>query len=140
MRDNALGKVYADGEVILRQGEASERMYVIQEGKVEIVIEKDGKETILAVSKPGDFFGEMSIFERDVQMATVRALGAVRVLSVDRKNLMRRIHEDPSLGYQIIQKLSARNHALAAEVAHLQAWILEIGIPLAVETSGGENQ
>lgn len=48
-RTGALGKVYEDGEVIVRQGEAGNCMYVIQDGQAEVVVEKDGEEERLAI-------------------------------------------------------------------------------------------
>ena len=116
----ALGKVYQDGDVIVRQGEVGDCMYVIQEGQVEVVLEKDGEEVRLAVRGEGEFFGEMAIFEREVRMATVRALGQARVLTIDKKNFLRRIHEDPSLAYRIVQTMSRRIRELSAEVAQLK--------------------
>ena len=53
-------------------------MYVIQEGQVDVVADKDGTEVRLAVLGEREFFGEMAIFDREVRMATVRALGPVR--------------------------------------------------------------
>lgn len=116
MGSNGLGKNYEDGQIIIRQGEAGDHMYVVQEGRVTVVVEHDGKETVLAVRGEGEFFGEMALFEREVRMATVRALGRARVLSVDQKNLMRRLHEDPSLAYRLIQTMSQRIRALSDEV------------------------
>jgi CRP-like cAMP-binding protein len=116
----ALGKVYQEGEVIVRQGEVGDCMYVIQEGQVEVMLEKDGEEVRLAVRGEGEFFGEMAIFEREVRMATVRALGQARVLTIDKKNFLRRIHEDPSLAYRIVQTMSRRIRELSAEVAQLK--------------------
>ncbi len=117
---SALGKTYRDGEAIIRQGETGDCMYVIQEGQVEVVVEKDGKEVKLATRGANDFFGEMSIFEKETRMATVRAVGATRVLTVDKKNFLRRIHEDPSLAYRMIQSMSHRVRELSAEVARLK--------------------
>lgn len=117
METGALGKVYQDGEVIIRQGEVGDCMFVIQEGAVEVVLDRDGREVRLAVRKKGDFFGEMAIFEREVRSATVRALGQARVLTVDEKNLLRRIHEDPSLAYRLVQTLSSRIRELSEQVA-----------------------
>lgn len=95
-------------------------MYVIQEGQVEVVADKDGTEVRLAVLGEREFFGEMAIFEREVRMATVRALGPVRALTVDRKMFLRRIHKDPSLAYHIVQTMSQRIRELDAEVARLK--------------------
>jgi CRP-like cAMP-binding protein len=95
-------------------------MYVIQEGQVEVIMELDDNRTRLAIRKQGDFFGEMAIFEREVRMATVRSLGRARVLTVDKKNFLRRIHEDPSLVYRLVQSMSARIRELSEEVSRLR--------------------
>jgi len=121
MQTGALGKTYQDGEVIFHQGEVGDCMYVIQEGKVEIIAERDGQEVRLAVRSEGDFFGEMAIFEREMRSATVRALGPVRVLTVDEKNFLRRIHQDPSLAYRMVQNMSSRIRELSNEVAKLKS-------------------
>jgi len=120
MQTGALGKTYQDGEAIFRQGQVGDCMYVIQEGQVEIIAEQDGGEVRLAVRGEGEFFGEMAIFEREVRSATVRALGSARVLTVDEKNFLRRIHQDPSLAYRMVQTLSSRLRELSAEVAKLR--------------------
>jgi len=95
-------------------------MFVIQEGQVEVVAEEGGKELRLNVLEAGDFFGEMAIVEREVRMATVRALGPARVLTIDKMNFLRRIHQDPSLAYGIVQTMSRRIRELDAEVARLK--------------------
>ncbi len=114
-----LGRIYQNGETIIRQGEIGDCMYVIQEGQVEVLQEKNGREVRLAICAKGDFFGEMAIFERDIRSATVRALGVVRVLTVDKRIFLRRIHEDPSLAYNIVQKMSRRLRELNEEVVRL---------------------
>jgi CRP-like cAMP-binding protein len=63
----------------------------------------------------------MAIFERELRMATVRALGEVRVLTIDEKNFLKRIHEDPSLAYRIVRTMSQRIRALATRVASVEA-------------------
>ena len=47
--------------------------------------------------KAGEFFGELAIIESEVRSATVQAIGRRTVLSIDKKNFLRRVHEDPSL-------------------------------------------
>lgn len=125
MKTAGLGKVYQDGEMIFRQGEVGDCMFVIQQGQVEILREQGGKEIRLAIRGEGDFFGEMAIFEREVRMATVRALGQVRVLTVDKKNILQRIHEDPSLAYRMIQTMSRRIRELSGEVVRLKNLVKE---------------
>jgi CRP-like cAMP-binding protein len=120
MESSALGKIYQDTEIIIKQGEQGDCMYVIQEGLVEIVNETNRGEVLLALRGKGEFFGEMAIFERDVRSATVRAVGEARVLTIDKKNLLRRIQEDPSLAFHLLQSLSARLRELSAEVAQIK--------------------
>ncbi|MHC4322490.1 MAG: cyclic nucleotide-binding domain-containing protein [Planctomycetota bacterium] len=108
MKSSALGKVYGDVEIIIKQGDVGDCMYVIQEGQVEVILEKEGREILVRTLGEKDFFGEMAIFEREVRSATVRALGEVRALTIDSKNFLRGIHEDPSLAFRIVQAMSQR--------------------------------
>ncbi len=112
----ALGKTYNDGEIIIKQGETGDCMYVIQSGKVDVIKESEGKEIHLATRGVGDFIGEMALFGREVRMATVRALGTAQVLTVDKKSLLRRIQADPSLAFRIIETMSNRIRELSNEI------------------------
>lgn len=116
----ALGRLYQGGEAIVRQGELGDCMYVVQEGQVEVVLEHEGQEVRLNVLGQGDFFGEMAIFEGEIRSASVQALGPARVLTIDQESLLRRIQEDPSLAFRLLQGLSARVRRLSAEVGQLQ--------------------
>ena len=121
MQTGELGKVYQDGETIIRQGDVGDTMYVVQEGQVEVVVEQDSQEVLLAVRGAGQPIGEMEIIERQPRSATVRARGQARVLTVDKKSFLRRIHEDPSLAFYMMQTMSHRIRDLSAEVARLEA-------------------
>jgi CRP/FNR family transcriptional regulator len=127
MSQGALGKVYHDREVIVRQGEAGDGLFVIQEGQLEILSENHGRETRLRVAGEGELIGEMAVFEREVRSATVRALGEARVLTVDRKNFLRRINEDPSLAFRLVETMSRRIRELSVEVVRLKAALRERG-------------
>lgn len=121
METRDLGRIYPDGEIIVRQGETGDCMYVIQEGRTEVVEEQDGKEVRLAILGEGDFFGEMAIFEHEVRSATVRCLGEVRALTVDKRTFLRRTHEDPSLAFRIIQIMSSRIRQLDTELTRIKS-------------------
>ena len=120
MKTSELGKIFNGGEVIIRQGEAGNFMYEILDGQVEVFQERDGKEVRLAVLGKGDFFGEMAIFERELRSATVRAHGEVRVLTVDKKILLRRISEDPSLALRILERMSSRIRGMDNDLVRLR--------------------
>lgn len=117
MDAGALGATYKDGEVIVRQGDIGDRMYVIQSGKARILVVSDGREIPIRVAGEGELIGEMAIFDRAVRSATVRALGEVRVLTVDKKNFLRRVHEDPSLAFRVVQTMSRRIRELTEDLA-----------------------
>jgi CRP/FNR family transcriptional regulator len=123
MDTSNLGKQYSEGDVILRQGETTDGMFVIQEGEVEVLHERDGTEIRLNTLTQPDFFGEVPFFERvqdpGVVRATIRALGDVRVLTVDKATIVRRLHEDPGLGYRIMETMSRRMRTLEEEVIRL---------------------
>ncbi len=98
-----LGKTYSDGEIITRQGDVGDCMFVIQQGKVQVLVEKDGVETALRVANEGEFMGEMAIFDHEERSATLRALGEARLLTIDKKNFLKRVHKDPSLAFGLVQ-------------------------------------
>ena len=121
MKEGTLGKMYSDKEVFFKQGDVGSCMYVIQQGEVEVIGREADHEVILAVLKEGDFFGEMAIFEREVRSATVRAKGEARVITVDKKTLLRRIQEDPSLAFNILKTLSRRVRQLDTQIVQMQS-------------------
>lgn len=120
MEKGGVGRIYQDGEVIVQQGEIGNCMYVIQSGKAEVLEELDGKTVRLAVLGENDFFGEMAIFEHEVRSATVCALGDVRVLTVDKKTLLRRIQEDPALTFRIVEQICHRLRKINSELVRLK--------------------
>lgn len=115
-----LGKQYGEGEVIFRQGEAGNCMFVVQEGSVEVVAEADGREIRLRTLGPNDFFGEMALFEKETRTATIRALEPTRLLTIDKRNFLGGIHEDPSLAFRIVQTMSHRVRDLTERLARYE--------------------
>jgi CRP-like cAMP-binding protein len=114
----AMGKFYKDGEIIVRQGDTGDSMYVVQSGRVEVIQQSDGShEQHLAYLESGDFFGEMSVFEKEVRSATVRSAGESRVLKIDKRTLLRRITEDPLLAVNLLKTMSHRIRDLNTEVS-----------------------
>jgi hypothetical protein len=120
MEKDDLGKVYHDGELIIRQGEVGDCMYVIQSGTAEVLQEKDGKEIRLATIGKQEVFGEMALFQKQPRAATVRAVGNLRALTIDKRIFLRRVHEDPSFAFLILRKLSQRISDLDTELVRLK--------------------
>jgi len=113
---SALGRVYADGEVVVRQGEPGDCMYNLQDGQLEVLSAFEGRpEVRIGVLEPGALFGEMAIFEHEVRSATIRALGQARVLTIDKRTFMRRVQEDPSLAFNLVRMMSRRIRQLTTQ-------------------------
>ena len=120
MSEGDLGKVYKNGDVIVRQGDMGSCMYVIQDGEVEVVRSHNGTTVQLAVLGQGDFFGELSLFGKDKRSATVRALSDVRILTVDKKTFLRRVQEDLTLSFRVFQTMASRMNKMNAELVLLK--------------------
>lgn len=120
MDDGVLGREYADSAVVCRQGEPGDRMYVIQAGRATVFREEGGVEVVVGELKRGDVFGEMAIFDRQPRSATVRAKGAARILTLDKRAFLRQVHEDPSLAYRILESMSLRLRRLDVELSEIR--------------------
>ncbi len=120
MDPGALGKEYADQEQICCQGDRGDWMYVMQAGRAVVVHEEDGAEVVVGELAAGDVFGEMAIFDRQPRSASVRAKGEARVMTLDKRAFLRRVHEDPSLAFRILERMSSRIRSLNEEVSRLK--------------------
>ena len=118
-----LGKVISDGEVIFEEGEIGDCMYVILQGKVDIYHKRDGREIILGACREGDFLGEMAVLTHEKRSASARAVGSVRLISIDKKNFLKRVQEDPTIAFRLVQGLSQRIRDLNQEVNALNQQI-----------------
>jgi CRP-like cAMP-binding protein len=116
-RSGELGKVFADGEVIVAEGDVGDCMFVIQSGQVEAVRGTGDDEKRLAVLEGGEFFGEMALFDKEVRSVTVRALGEARVLTIDKRALLKRISENPLLAMNLLETMSRRIRTLNDRVS-----------------------
>ena len=116
-----LGKIYQDGEIILRQGDVGNTMHVIQDGTVEVFLEGQDDEVYLGELSAGDFVGEMALFDRETRSATVRAKGTVRIITIDKKNFLARVHADPSLAFRLVEMMSLRIRELEGTLQQITA-------------------
>jgi len=121
MKSTFLGKVYGDGDVICRQGELSDCLYVVQDGKVKAVHREAEREVCFGVLETGDFFGESALIEGEVLPSTYRAIGDICVLTIDKKMFLKRMHEDPSFAIKVLRKMCRRIRALETMLARMAA-------------------
>ena len=90
---------------------------IIQGGRVEIFQRHGGKEIIVATLGDGDFFGTMALFGEEIRNSGVRALGDVCVFTLERAGLLRRLHEDPSLAFRMLERMAKRIRDLESALA-----------------------
>lgn len=119
MKDGELGRVYADGEIIFREGEPGEMMYSIQSGKVKIMKQAFSGLVTIATIGVGEIFGEMSLFDKLPRSATAVALGEARMLSIDRQKLFSSVSHDPTLLFKILETMSGRIRRLNENLTEL---------------------
>jgi PAS domain S-box-containing protein len=106
MPDKDLGKVFPDGEIIFRQGDGADCLYIILSGKVVMYREKDGKEVVLAELGKGDLFGEGGFFMDPIRTESARSLGGARVITADNKFVLKKFKDDPSFAFHIIETMA----------------------------------
>jgi tetratricopeptide (TPR) repeat protein len=76
-------RTFSQGQVICRQGEAGEEMFLVTEGKVQVLRKEDGRINRLATLESGDFFGEGALLTRSGRTASVLAIENTEVLVLD---------------------------------------------------------
>src|SRR5580658_5982199 len=105
----AVPRRFEPGEVVFREGDASDTCYIVRSGRARAVREHSGGRTItLATFGPGDIFGELALFEDERRSATVEAieeLGVVAVLGPDMRRLM---IEHPQISTRLVIALGRR--------------------------------
>ena len=101
-------EIFSDGEEIAREGEVGDVMFIIVSGEVRVCSVQDGKEIEIARRKTGDVVGEMSIIGREPRMASLLAVGDVRVLCIDQKSFEGLLRERPDVSWSVIQVLNKR--------------------------------
>jgi CRP/FNR family cyclic AMP-dependent transcriptional regulator len=118
------------GEVLFRAGAPGDEVFLIRSGTIVVSSPVQGRvEQVLAQLGPGDFFGEMSLFDEEPRSATVQAATEAHILWLDRQNLHQFLESNPraaaALLYQVVRVMSARLRASTQLVAEVTRWGLE---------------
>ena len=102
------GREYQAGEVLFREGEPGDRMFVIQAGAVKITKSMAGDQKVLAVLGPGEFLGEMAILNGKPRTATATVVEPVRCLLIDARTLEAMVSKNAEIALRLIKKLARR--------------------------------
>jgi CRP-like cAMP-binding protein len=101
---------YDRGESIFAQGDAADHVLYVQTGGVKLsVLSKAGKEAVVAVLGPGDFFGEGCLAGQGVRMGSATALTPTVVLRVGKASMARLLHGQPAMSDRFISHMLARH-------------------------------
>jgi CRP-like cAMP-binding protein len=106
-------RLYVEGEAIVKKGEASGEMFVVESGEVSVSVD----EAEIARLGPGKFFGEMALMTGEPRNATVRAAGACRLLVIDAPSMRSVLESAPDLAVHISRIIAERQAALEQESA-----------------------
>lgn len=98
---------FGPGEVIVRQGEAADTAYIIEQGRCEVLVEHQGQETSVRVLTEGEVFGETATLSTGVRTATVVALDEVVLRVVTRESLDNELSRNPWVS-ALVRALGAR--------------------------------
>lgn len=119
--------VFGRGEVILRQGDAGDSLYLIEKGEVVVTASPPDGQPPVEINRLGPvaFFGEMSLLTGATRSATVTASSECRLLVVDKPAFEGILRESPSLAEDVGRILSQRREALTTRLAGSQAQVSE---------------
>ncbi|WP_130471302.1 Crp/Fnr family transcriptional regulator [Candidatus Magnetaquicoccus inordinatus] len=116
-----LGKLYAAGEIIFRQGDPADCCYAILEGQVEMSYEnKDACWLSLEILEKNEVFGTTSLFGDMPRILTARAVVDSRLLTIDKSGFLQWIQEDPTLALRVLLSMANRSHRLIEQIVQLQ--------------------
>lgn len=100
---------YKKGEDIYQTGNASDAIYIVRRGRVKIYrISESGKEQILRILNPGDFTGELALFNESVHDAFASALVDTDICMIKRNDLQNLLLKYPNISMKILSELSHR--------------------------------
>ncbi len=107
--DLAVPRAFEPGQVVFREGDASDTCYVVRSGRVRATREHSGGRTItLATFGPGDIFGELALFEDERRSATIEAIEQTSVVAVLGPDMRRLMIEHPGISVRLVIALGRR--------------------------------
>ena len=108
---------YRQGEVVFAQGDPSEDIKYIQKGAIKLsVLSKIGKEAVVAMLGPGDFFGEGSLAGQLLRIGTATAVVASSVLTIEKAAMIQLLRDEHTFSDRFISYMLTRNIRIEADL------------------------
>lgn len=105
--DELQDEAYVAGEEIFCRGDIADRMYIVQTGRVAIVLDSDGDHLASTLGQ-GEAFGEMALFDSRPRSATARVIEDAELLSLNREKLHDLLLSYPHIALGLLQGMSLR--------------------------------
>jgi CRP/FNR family cyclic AMP-dependent transcriptional regulator len=115
------GRELEAGETVFKEGDSGDRMYIIQEGTMQVLKRFGKEESLLAELEKGDFFGEMALVSRIERTATVKAKVKSVLLEFDRQGFQGMIEKNAKIALNVIDKLCRRLQNANQQLASLSS-------------------
>jgi CRP/FNR family transcriptional regulator, cyclic AMP receptor protein len=104
----SIGK-YRKDQIVFSQGDPADAIFYIQKGKAKVtVVSEQGKEAVVAILGPDDFFGEGCLAGQPRRMATVSTMAEGLFMRLEKASVVRVIHDEPAFSEMFIAHLLAR--------------------------------
>ena len=101
---------YGRNDVVFTQGEASEDVLYIQTGGIKLsVLSKTGKEAVVAMLGPGDFFGEGCLAGQPLRMGSATAITPSTILRIEKARMVRLLHKQHAMSDRFLAHMLTRN-------------------------------
>ena len=101
---------YQKDQIVFAQGDIADAVYYIQKGKFKLtVISEQGKEAVIAILGPGQFFGEGCLNGHALRVATTTAMDGCVITRIDKSSMIATLHDEPEFSQLFISYLLARN-------------------------------
>jgi CRP/FNR family cyclic AMP-dependent transcriptional regulator len=108
---------YRKDEIVFSQGDPADAVFYIQKGKLKLtVISEQGKEAVIAVLGPGDFFGEGCLNGHPLRLATVTAMDECVITRLAKAAMIAAIHDEPDFSELFMSYLLARNSRIEEDL------------------------
>jgi len=106
----SLTRDYQKAQPVFAQGDRAESVFFVQRGKVKVtVLSRQGKQAVIALLGPGDFFGEGCLAGQPVRMATAIAMTESSIVRLPKQTMLRALQRNPALSGVFTAYLLSRN-------------------------------
>src|SRR3954471_17543250 len=114
----AVPRRFDAGHVVFREGDSSDTCYIVKVGHARAIREHpDGRSITLATFGPGDFFGELAMFDDERRSATVEAVDAVEVVAILGPDMRRLLRDNNEITVKLVTALGRRLRAANERLA-----------------------